>query len=83
MAEQSNLDKKLLDDVETYGWHVIKVMADETGPGFGYSVGFFRTFGHPEAIIIGLGLDLRNVYLWQLIGLRKFQIFNLSWRKMD
>ena len=58
MADLSNLDKKLLDDVESYGWHVIKVMADENGPGFGYSVGLFKTFGHPEIIIIGLNLDL-------------------------
>src|SRR6185437_11697807 len=57
MAELSNTDKKLFEDVENLGWHVIKVIADETGPGFGYSVGFFQTFGHPEVIIIGLNLD--------------------------
>jgi len=60
MTELSNQDKKLLDDVKNYGWHVIKVMADETGPGFGYSVGFFKTFGHPEVIIIGLNLDFMH-----------------------
>jgi hypothetical protein len=58
MAELSKTDKKLLDDVEKYGWHVVKVMEDETGPGFGYSIGFFKTFGHSEIIIVGLGLDL-------------------------
>jgi hypothetical protein len=58
MAELSNPDKKLLDDVKNHGWHVIKIMADESGPGFGYSVGLFKTFGHPEIIIVGLNLDL-------------------------
>jgi hypothetical protein len=58
MTGLSDSDKKLLDDVEQYGWHVVKVMGDDTGPGFGYSVGFFKTFGHPEVIIVGLKLDL-------------------------
>lgn len=58
MAGLSNSDKKLLDDVEKYGWHVVKVVGDETGPGFGYSIGLFKTYGHPEVIVIGLNLDL-------------------------
>jgi Domain of unknown function (DUF4262) len=33
-------------------------VGDETGTGFGYSIGLFKTFGHPEVIIIGLNLDL-------------------------
>jgi hypothetical protein len=51
-------DQKLLNDIEEYGWHVVKVMGDEVGPGFGYSVGLYKSFGHPEIIIIGLKLDL-------------------------
>ena len=54
------MDQKLLNDVETYGWHVLKVFGDDTNPGFGYSVGLFKTFGHPEIIIIGLNLDLTH-----------------------
>lgn len=33
-------------------------MADDVGPGFGYSIGFYKTFNHPEIIIVGLKLDL-------------------------
>lgn len=58
MASLSDSDKKVFDDVEQYGWHVVKVMGDDSGPGFGYSVGLFKTFGQPEMIIIGLRLDL-------------------------
>ena len=58
MAGLSNSDRKLLDDVEKYGWHVVKVMGDETGQGFDYSIGLFKTFGHPEVIVVGLNLDL-------------------------
>lgn len=41
-------------DVERYGLHVINVAADDRGPGFAYSVGLFRTFAHPELILVGL-----------------------------
>lgn len=53
-------DKKLLNDIEVYGWHVIKVLEDEEGPGFGYSVGLYHTFNHPEILIIGLKLNLTH-----------------------
>ena len=35
-----NADKKLLDDINTHGWHVLKVF-DEAGqlPDFAYSIG--------------------------------------------
>src|SRR5207248_113073 len=36
--------KKLLADVERVGWHVVLVRPDEEGPGFGYTVGVFKTF---------------------------------------
>ena len=51
-------ERKLLADVEEYGWHVVAVAADDEGPGFAYSVGFFHTFGHPEVIVFGLDTDI-------------------------
>jgi hypothetical protein len=57
MTELSKGDKKQLSDIETYGWHVRKVLKDETGPGFTYTVGLYYTFKHPEIIIVGLNPD--------------------------
>jgi hypothetical protein len=54
----SDGDKKFLNDIEEYGWNVTKVLEDESGPGFGYSTGLFKSYKHPEIIIIGLKLDL-------------------------
>jgi hypothetical protein len=34
----------LVDDVRTYGWHVITVPVDEHGPGFTYSIGLFKSY---------------------------------------
>ena len=50
-------DRKLLGDVAKVGFHVIKVIADEEGPGFAYSVGFHHSFDHPEVIAVGLDLE--------------------------
>src|SRR5262249_31703607 len=49
-------DRKLLADVEGYGWHVIGVEEDEEGPGFAYSIGLYHTFHHPEVIVFGLSV---------------------------
>ncbi len=51
-------DRKLLADVERHGWHVLAVEEDDEGPAFAYSVGLFRSFGHPEVIVFGLAVPV-------------------------
>ena len=48
---------KVMQDVEKHGWHVIKVLGDESGPAFAYSIGLFKSFQHPEVMIVGLASD--------------------------
>ena len=50
-------------DVAQYGLHVIKVSAESDSPTFAYTVGLYRTFGHPEVIMLGLGLDTMHQLL--------------------
>lgn len=57
MSKHSINKQKILHDINKFGWHVIKVLEDEDGPGFGYSIGLYETYKHPEIIIIGLKLD--------------------------
>jgi Domain of unknown function (DUF4262) len=47
-------DRKVLSDIRSHGWHMVGVESDEEGPGFAYSVGLLRTFGHPEILVVGL-----------------------------
>lgn len=42
MNKDSQIKKNIIRDVEEFGWHVIKIMKDETGPAFAYSVGFIK-----------------------------------------
>lgn len=62
-SSSNSADKKLLDDIHSYGWHVVKVLEDDKRPGFAYSVGLFKTFNHPELIIVGLNLDSAHILI--------------------
>jgi hypothetical protein len=50
-------------DVQKHGWHVVKVMADESGPAFAYSIGLYETFKHPEVLLFGFELDLMHLII--------------------
>ncbi len=44
-------------DIDTHGWHVVKVAGDETLPGWAYTIGLLTRFDHPELAVFGLDLD--------------------------
>jgi hypothetical protein len=50
-------DRKLLDDVEQYGWHVVKIMGDAEVPEYAFTVGVQHTVRSPEFAMFGLPLD--------------------------
>lgn len=52
--------QKAINNIKEFGWHVINVPEDEHGAGFSYSIGFTQTYNHPEIIITGLSIELRN-----------------------
>ena len=60
-------EKKLIDNIAEYGWHVIQVPGEGNEPDFCYSVGIYKTFGAPEVVIIGLPLDVGHELI-NLIG---------------
>jgi hypothetical protein len=47
-------------NIREHGWHAMKVPQDDEGPGFVYTIGFYRTWGHPELICVGLPLDVAH-----------------------
>ena len=57
---QDEPERKLLANVREYGWHVMGVGAGEECPQFGYTIGMYHTFGHPEIIVFGL--DVRVMF---------------------
>ncbi len=46
--------RKLVDDVHSFGWHVVNVGGGEGLPRWAYTVGLTHTFGGPELVMCGL-----------------------------
>lgn len=63
MKEITVGDKKVIQDIKEIGWHVVKILEDETGPSFCFTIGLYKTFKHPEVVIIGLDMDLAHAIL--------------------
>lgn len=53
-------EQKALDDIATYGLHVISVLGSDESLPFTYSLGIEQTLGMPELIIIGLRSSLAH-----------------------
>ena len=56
--ELTEADKQVLNDIEQYGVHIVHVLAEGDAPGFGFSIGLYHNFQHPEILIIGLQQEL-------------------------
>ncbi len=54
----SDADRRLAALAAERGWAIVKVPEDGRGPGFAYTVGLFRRFGHPEVLMSGLDPDV-------------------------
>ena len=63
MPEPTQVDPRIVRvraDIQAHGWHVVKVMADDSGPAFAYSIGLLQTFHHPEILLFGFEPDLMH-----------------------
>jgi len=58
-------EKAVLADIDTYGWHGLWIREDDQGPQFSYSIGFYRTLGAPEVIVVGIRSELAHAMLWE------------------
>ena len=56
-------EQLVLSNIEKHGWHCTSVAGDGETPSFAYSVGLFKTYGHPELIIFGLPSKLSHAVL--------------------
>lgn len=52
--QEKHLRQRLLDEAEHRGNAVVEVAGDGQGAGYVFSVGAWRRFGVPEAVVVGL-----------------------------
>lgn len=51
---KNDSERKVLADVEEFGWHCVHIHTEHGLPEFTFTVGLYRSFTHPELIIFGL-----------------------------
>jgi len=76
--DDERLRQWLLQQAEEFGNAVVEVPADEFGAGYVFSVGAWRRFGVPEAVVIGLpegmGRVLINLYVRRASAGERFAV---------
>ena len=53
-------ERGVVGDIEEYGWSVMRVMEDDQGPGFAFTIGLYHSFKHAEILIAGLDVDFMS-----------------------
>lgn len=56
--------------IREHGWHQMNVAADEEGPSFSYTTGFWLS-GFPEIIVFAMKQDIASDALWDLFRSQK------------
>lgn len=67
---------KLNQNIDTNGFSFIGIMGDLETPAYGYTVGFWETWQHPEVFIVGLSIDVMHKLAWNFAkGVREGKSF--------
>lgn len=52
-----SVKKKIVEDIQKFGWHVVSVACDNPKDHFCYTIGLYKSFGFPELVMKGLPLE--------------------------
>ena len=55
--------KKVKEDIEAYGCHIVLIETDGYLPAFAYTIGLYENYGRPEIIVFGLKTELMGILL--------------------
>lgn len=72
-ADPSKLDEHERDFVgiiREHGWHHMRIAADDEGPDFGYTTGFWLA-GFPEIIVFSMKKQIASDVLWDMFRSQK------------
>jgi hypothetical protein len=72
-ADPEKLDeheKTFVSIIREHGWHHMMVGADDEGPSFSYTTGFWL-LGFPEIIVFAMKRDIASTVLWNMFRSQK------------
>jgi hypothetical protein len=56
-------ERKVIADVERFGWHCVNVLEESGDPPWSFSVGFYHSWKQPELIVVGLKREAAHAVL--------------------
>ena len=59
-------ESDFVTNIRTHGWFGTSVFADDEGPGFTYTTGFWVNLGFPEIILFSLTSETAHDVLWDV-----------------
>jgi len=60
-------EEKIINDIQSFGWHFINVLEGEYTYQYTYTIGLYQTYGHPELFISGLPTELSSAILNNIV----------------
>ncbi|MDQ3671215.1 MAG: DUF4262 domain-containing protein [Actinomycetota bacterium] len=66
-SKLDDADRKLLADVEQYGWHCLHVGDDGQLPCWSFSIGVYQAWQHPDVVIFGLANPVSHELLTHVV----------------
>jgi hypothetical protein len=59
-------ERNFVENIREHGWYRMSVFADDQGPAFSYTTGFYLKFGFPELIVFSFRSELAHEVLWDV-----------------
>jgi Domain of unknown function (DUF4262) len=63
LADLSPSERQVYEDIESHGWHVVKVNEGDETAGWAFSIGLHVTLRHPEVVLFGLPGDVMHAVI--------------------
>lgn len=60
---ENEFDNNILKHIKNKRWGVIYIPEDDEGAAYGFSVGLYHNFNHPEFIIFGLSQEITQTII--------------------
>lgn len=57
-AHEKETERKIRENIQKFGCHVVLIEPDNYLSGFAYSIGLYKNYEHPEIICFGLSTKL-------------------------
>jgi hypothetical protein len=78
-AELDEPEKNFVSQIREHGWFRTSVSADDEGPGFSYTTGFWLNLGFPEVITFSLKDEIAHDTFWHMYkALKNGELFTIG-----